>query len=1235
MNLRKKALALGLAVVLALTSVTVPAMQADAATDTNLDVEYNYAKLLQESLYFYDANMCGYLENDCALSWRGNCHTYDQNGQVTIDGVTYTVDASGGFHDAGDHVKFGLPQGYAASMLGMSYYEFPSAFTETKQDEHLKTITNYFCDYFKRCTIYGQGSDAVVGFVYQVGEGNSDHDVWSAPETQTLARPLYVATSANPATDEISVAAAALAINYMNFGAGGEARYAQDLKVAKDLFAFVQANSKGCASDGASGFYNSKSWQDDYALAAAALYKATGDTAYLNEYNANKNGVNKYWVLDWDNSGAMAAMLMEDTSVLASIANVIMDQTKLDNVFCCLLDWGSCRYSAAEQFVSLAYDKLTGTKNYDAWAVSQMNYMIGDNPTKQCYIVGYNANSSSYPHHRAASRSTDANVVNQEHYTLLGALVGGPSKTGYYSDDQGDYHCNEVALDYNAGYVGALAGLYVSHKNDTSIYLSYANKNTDNYGTTLAGKTELGALGVVKYYGDESGGDVSGGDVSGGDVSGGDVSGGDVSGGNVSGGDVSDGDVSDGDISGGDPQPATCLHVSKRVERQNESGATCTEAGAYDEVTICLSCGAELGREHRTIDALGHKWDAGQVVTEADLNHYCVVRYTCDRCHITRDETLEDGLFHVLSIPDQYYTGKPVKPTVTVYDGSVLLKAGKDYTLNFAQNKEAGVAQVTVKGKRNYKGSLTTTFRILPKDISDEDVILQAKGLSADDLRYGITLPVNGKTQQPVFTVKWGSKSLKKGADYTVEYPSAKEDDCKAEGTYKIWIRGKEGGNYTGEKCVYLYLTDRKLVPVSKLKCTMKAQTYSGSGITTANTPQLLTVKDGGKTLTENTEFTLRYEDNTDAGTARIILTGKPEAGYSGTRVLSFKIVGTPIGKASFKWLDGADFTYAGGEPLTPGFELLYGGEKLTGSNYDYSYDKNTQVGTATLILTGKGRFTGSLKKTFRIQPYDAFADSRKIIRVDEIEGQTYLKSGAKPKVCVKAGKTELIEGVDYTLSYKNNQAVTAGQGADKQPKVLIKFKGNYRNTVTKDFVIRKGSLKNVRLEADDKAESIKPLSWKQSKIVLYDETGKKLKAGTDYSKDFVYSYDPEGKQLVGSSDTVNAGTTIYVTVTGIGNYADSSITGSYRVVKTMLKAGKTKAVIADRTYQTTAQTLQASDITVTYAGTPLSPEQDYVVEESSRETFLNVGKMTVTIRGQGDYGGTCKLKYYVLAKTF
>ena len=71
----------------------------------------NYAKLLQYSIYFYDANMCGSDVGEKGLfTWRDDCHTSDA--------------VPGGFHDAGDHVKFGLPSGYTASTLGWSYYEF-------------------------------------------------------------------------------------------------------------------------------------------------------------------------------------------------------------------------------------------------------------------------------------------------------------------------------------------------------------------------------------------------------------------------------------------------------------------------------------------------------------------------------------------------------------------------------------------------------------------------------------------------------------------------------------------------------------------------------------------------------------------------------------------------------------------------------------------------------------------------------------------------------------------------------------------------------------------------------------------------------------------------------------------------------------------------------------------------------------------------------------------------------
>lgn len=473
----------------------------DTTTNKDLDVEFNYAKALQESLYFYDANMCGYLEDTCALSWRGNCHTYDKNVTYTKNGKIYNVDASGGFHDAGDHVKFGLPQGYAASMLGMSYYQFKDAFDELGQKEHLKKITDYFCDYFKRCTVYE--GDQVIAFCYQVGDGNTDHGVWTAPEGQTISRPAFFADAGNPATDEVSVAIAALALNYINFGNN------EDLKTAKDLFTFVEKNNKACATEGASTFYASRSYGDDYAFAASALAAATGDTSYnsiYNEYKDNSdNGVNQYWVLDWGNTGALACMLQKDTAKIASITDVCKGKSAIDGVFNCVSDWGSCRYSAAEQFTGLVYDKLTGTTIYADWATSQMNYMLGDNPNKRCYIVGYNENSSKYPHHRAASRSTDSKIINSNHYTLLGALVGGPGANGTYKDDQGDYYCNEVALDYNAGLVGAAAGLYLVHKNDKTVKLSYAKKNATNYSTKTASATELAAVGVKTYYGTNSG----------------------------------------------------------------------------------------------------------------------------------------------------------------------------------------------------------------------------------------------------------------------------------------------------------------------------------------------------------------------------------------------------------------------------------------------------------------------------------------------------------------------------------------------------------------------------------------------------------------------------------------------------------------------------------------------------------------------------------------------------------
>lgn len=161
----KRLLAGLLGAVLLQTALSVPSgLQASAADD----VEYNYAKALQYSIYFYDGNMCGteVAENN-RYQWRGNCHTYDAQvplqpmGEDKVgtnlsqsfidqyrdildpDGDGY-VDVSGGFHDAGDHVKFGMPENYAASTLGWGYYEFRDSYKKTGQDDHIETILRYF-----------------------------------------------------------------------------------------------------------------------------------------------------------------------------------------------------------------------------------------------------------------------------------------------------------------------------------------------------------------------------------------------------------------------------------------------------------------------------------------------------------------------------------------------------------------------------------------------------------------------------------------------------------------------------------------------------------------------------------------------------------------------------------------------------------------------------------------------------------------------------------------------------------------------------------------------------------------------------------------------------------------------------------------------------------------------------------------------------------------------------------
>ena len=128
-----------------------------------------------------------------------------------------------------------------------------------------------------------------------------------------------------------------------------------------------------------------------------------------------------------------------------------------------LNDYGSARYDTAFQLEALVYAKETGDMTFADWAKGQMEYIMGNNPMGRSYIVGYDLeNGASHPHHRASHGSTTLNMddpADQVH-VLWGALVGGPDANDWHRDLTKDYIYNEVAVDYNAGFVGACAGLY-------------------------------------------------------------------------------------------------------------------------------------------------------------------------------------------------------------------------------------------------------------------------------------------------------------------------------------------------------------------------------------------------------------------------------------------------------------------------------------------------------------------------------------------------------------------------------------------------------------------------------------------------------------------------------------------------------------------------------------------------------------------------------------------------------
>lgn len=614
---------------------------------------------------------------------------------------------------------------------------------------------------------------------------------------------------------------------------------------------------------------------------------------------------------------------------------------------------------------------------------------------------------------------------------------------------------------------------------------------------------------------------------------------------------------------------------------------------------------------------------------------------------VPADGKIPDGIWIAGLDESSYpYTGSAIKPAVRVYDGKTRLVEKTDYTISYKNHTKANDASVaktaptvTVTGKGNYSGKDTAVYKILPLDINGE-------AFGADDL----TLLYNKKPQKPIPALWWDSKKLKNRTDYTVTYYNKAGDSldaCKETGDYEIELTGT--GNFTGKRRIALHVTaDLKLM--SKMSVAkIPNQTYldyKGGPVTPA-----VTVKDGKTVLTEGTHYTVSYSNHTKIGTGYVVVKGLEAGGYSGTKRVSFKITGVSISRATVSGLAGQTFVY-GGTDIVPALTLsLKSGSEtqtLTEECYSVSWQKNRNAGTATVIFNGnqKNGYIGTVKKTFIIQAFNIAGNAEGRFQAElEEKAAPYAKGGSRPKLKVTFKKADgtveiLQEGKDYTLACTNNKAVNDGSNAGKLPTATVKGKGNFTGTFAQklNYTITTQDIGKLSMTASDKTYQNKKNIF-STKVVVTDLDGKALRAGTDYEKQFTYTYKEavklddgtvrEAGDAVDKNDIIPAGALLEVGVTGKGNYT-GTCKSTYRISKAAISAAK--VTIPVQTYTGRSVTPGKDVIVVKVKGKPVDPSQYEIV---SYQNNIKKGNASVTIRGVDNYGGTKTVKFKIRAKGF
>lgn len=459
-----------------------------------------YAEALAVALRFFQVQKSGKLVNN-TIPWRGD--------SALRDGEDAKLDLSRGMYDAGDHMKFGFTMAFTGTMLSWSVLEYGDAMSDAQQRDAAMDALGWIMEFL----VNAHPSDDVL--YIQVGDPKSDHKCWERPETMSEKRPLTKITAKSPGSDVAAETAAAMAAASLVYKPGNATYASSLLDHAERLFKFADAHrgSYTRTFPELSAYYNSTTYQDELLWAAAWLYHATGNHSYLS-YATGRNadefadlGNPRYF--SWDDKRAGTEVLLSRVMFFAGDGSDAGQDEVLgsykdtaDAVMCILLpesdtaafrteggllyvaEWNSLQHPVASAFLANVYSNYMATsgkseltcsgKSFTAldlrrFAKSQADYVLGDNPMKLSYLVGF---GDSYPqrvHHRGASipAGVDTGCDGQEWLkspepnpnVAMGALVGGPFKNDSFVDDRENVQQNEPTTYNSALVVGLLSGL--------------------------------------------------------------------------------------------------------------------------------------------------------------------------------------------------------------------------------------------------------------------------------------------------------------------------------------------------------------------------------------------------------------------------------------------------------------------------------------------------------------------------------------------------------------------------------------------------------------------------------------------------------------------------------------------------------------------------------------------------------------------------------------------------------